>query len=168
VLWVGTVLVLLFLPHRLVWETGQSPPFFASSAASAIPANGVAVVAPIARDGHGARSMLWQVASGFRFRTPGGYVWTPYSGRATPTIPDGLSPPDRPVIDALVAAETAGLSHLGSAQAAAVRADLARWGASVVIVGPMPNEAAAVSLMTDVLRRPPLRTGGVYLWSLHS
>jgi cytochrome bd-type quinol oxidase subunit 1 len=39
-----------------------------------------------------------------------------------------------------------------------------RWRVGSVVVGPMPNQAAMVGFLTELLGRQPQAVDGVYLW----
>jgi hypothetical protein len=43
--------------------------------------------------------------------------------------------------------------------------ELRRWQVDSVVVGPMANQPAMVDFLTRLLGRPPVATGGVYLWA---
>ena len=46
----------------------------------------------------------------------------------------------------------------------AERRNLVSWEVDDVLIGPMPNEQKAVSLMDQLLGRKPVNEGGVHLW----
>ena len=46
----------------------------------------------------------------------------------------------------------------------ALARDFVRWRIGSVVVGPMPNQAAMVAFLTDLLGREPQVVEGVYLW----
>jgi hypothetical protein len=59
-------------------------------------------------------------------------------------------------------------AHPGSAsdqEQMEVRRDLDQWHVRSVIVGPMDHQAQTVAFFTQILGRPPVAYGGVWLWS---
>ncbi len=42
--------------------------------------------------------------------------------------------------------------------------DLRAWQVQTVIVGPMANQDQMVGFFSDLLGRPPIQEGGVYVW----
>jgi hypothetical protein len=46
----------------------------------------------------------------------------------------------------------------------ALARDFVRWRVGSVVVGPMPNQAAMVAFMTDLLGSEPRLVEGVYVW----
>ena len=132
------------------------PPYF-TGAVKQLPEGGVALIAPYARASHG-EAMLWQAISGMWFRMPEGYMFVPH-----PAV-NSADPPASATQTALVAVEQGNPPTLDGAQRQALLADLDRWHVVAVIVGPMSHEEAAIALFTELLGRPPERTGGVALW----
>jgi hypothetical protein len=108
-----------------------------------------------------ADTMLWQAASGMRFKTPEGYAWdrgadgTPLQG-PIPTLTQDLM---------------TGISRFGTyptlcqADRNQVFGELRHWGVSAVVVGPTGEKAKMVEFFTDLLGSPPEKVGGVSLWS---
>ncbi len=133
------------------------PGFFTTPAlVDQVPSGSVALVAPFAYDWRLAVPMLWQSESGMRFRMPEGFAW----------IPGPSYVPHRSALgDAM-----AGVAKSGSAPAMTSDArlryahDLRAWQVQTVIVGPMANQDQMVGFFSDLLGRPPIQEGGVYVW----
>ena len=133
------------------------PSFFTTPAlVDQVPSESVALVAPFAYDWRLAVPMLWQSESGMRFRMPEGFAW----------IPGPSYVPHRSALgDAM-----AGIAKSGSASAMTSDArlryahDLQAWQVQTVIVGPMANQDQMVRFFSDILGRPPIEEGGVYVW----
>jgi hypothetical protein len=140
----------------------QVPAFFTSTAVSAIPDGGVALVAPFPNRPDTVAPMLWQAAAGMRFRMPGGYMVGPTpSGRPTfEPIPTATS-------TTMAAIRNGGPTPpLTPALRRRLLDDLAAWKVTAVLIGPMPNQAEMVAFVSALLARPPTSEGGVYLWLL--
>jgi hypothetical protein len=137
------------------------PPFFTSDAVvRLVPRDSVVLVAPFARDPSTSAPMLWQAEADFRYRMPDGYVLGPDADGAFTTLPDRT-----PLSEALQARQRGEPGPPFTPETrAAYAADLARWGVTIVIVGPHLNEANTTSFVTELLGRPPQRVGGVWLW----
>jgi hypothetical protein len=168
---VAVGLVALMVPTRLPWESAAVPKFFTSSQVSILTRGEVTVLAPVARDGADAKTMLWQAVSGFRFRTTTGYLYAPVSGPPNGVgslgpVLDPLIPQSDPLLHALIRAEDTGVSTLASTDLAETRADLARIGVGAVIVGPMEHQAAAVAVVDEVAGHGPVEEGDVFVWLL--
>jgi hypothetical protein len=105
--------------------------------------------------------MLWQAASGMRFKTPEGYAW----GRS----PDG-SPLAGPIPTETQDLMT-GISRFGTyptlcqSDRNRIFAELGAWHVNAVVVGPMGQRTKMVEFFTDLLGSPPEEVGGVSLWS---
>ena len=56
------------------------------------------------------------------------------------------------------------MPRLTTARRRLLAADLVRWRVGSVVVGPMPNQAAMVGFLTELLGRPPRTVDGVHLW----
>ncbi len=169
-LWVGVSLVTL-LPG-VPWPATPNPvpEFFSGGGVTRIPAGSVALVAPFTtasgfQQGPGADSsnypMLWQLASGMRYRMPEGSLIVP-EGNGAPT---GGRAPASSTQSIMIAIQEGGKAPgLTPSLKAAVSADLDRWQVRTVIVGPMYNQAAMVGFFASLLGREPQPLGGVYVW----
>jgi hypothetical protein len=155
--WVTAALVIVSLIPRLPYPVAPVtvPAFFASSAAERIPEGSVALVAPYSRQWR-AEAMVWQAASGMRFRMPEGDAIVPGPS---------LSPPSSALGSLLVKLEegaTAGPTP--EAMRATLLADLRHWDVRTVIVGPMDGREAVAAMFTWLLGRPSETVGGVDVW----
>jgi hypothetical protein len=151
--WLASSLLAL-TPAAALTTTTDIPPFFTGNAAAEIPAGSVALVAPYA-DSSDSTAMLWQAASGYRFKMPEGY--------AIHRTPSGLrfDPNSSTLGDALRAVPS------GKPAAASIhrmRCELAAWHVRTVIVGPMRGQSETLQLLSEVTGRPPQRQGGVWIW----
>jgi hypothetical protein len=100
--------------------------------------------------------MVWQAASGMRFRMPEGDAIVPGPS---------LSPPSSALGSLLVKLEegaTAGPTP--EAMRATLLADLRHWDVRTVIVGPMDGREAVAAMFTWLLGRPSETVGGVDVW----
>jgi hypothetical protein len=131
------------------------PPFFTSDAVNQIPEGSVALVAPYSHllDG---RAMLWQAASGMRFRMPEGYVVRPGPS---------LSPAPTKLGDALLKiGQGSAVPELTDARRRQMLVDLAHWKVRTIVVGPMEHQGQVLDLFGSLLDRPPALVDGVYVW----
>ena len=105
--------------------------------------------------------MVWQAASGMRFKMPDGYAW-------------GNGPDGHPLAGPLPTRTQdlmTGIGRSGSyptlcrADREQVFADLRRWQVGAVVVGPMGQRAKMAEFFTDLLGSPPQEVGGVSLWN---
>ncbi|HXY45930.1 MAG TPA: hypothetical protein VEH29_17220 [Acidimicrobiales bacterium] len=161
------VLVLVPLLPRLPYKSAsmQTPAFFTSPAARTIPAGAVAVTFPwnVRPDDDG---MLWQVASGMRFRLLSGDVFVPGAdGKASAFIPP---PGPRPVRQLLLEDSS---RYKGpdppddAATRAAMRQLLTTQSVGVVLVlGTSPGASEVEQVTTQVLGKGPLRFGTMDVW----
>jgi hypothetical protein len=137
-----------------------TPPFFTGEAVRALPRDGVALVVPFPRRGRTNVAMVWQAQAGMWFKMPGGYFVGPDPGGGTrhdapPTttsvvlnrIQRGRRPPE-----------------LTPALRRKISRDFATWRVASVVLGPMDHREAMGGFLTDLLGRPPARTGGVAVW----
>jgi hypothetical protein len=139
------------------------PAFFTDGAAGRLPATGSVLMTPYGNDPNTDDTPeLWTAMSGLAFKTQMGSVYTPAG--------DGghLIGPDR---DPLGTELNALCDHGGAAPTAlspGVRAtyldDMRAHGVTTVIVGPSQGAAQEVRLMTELLGRPGISTGGVTVW----
>ena len=156
---------LALLPLVPAWPYGarvtQVPRYFSSDLAAAVPQGSVTVLYPFPASGD-AIPMLWQVAAGMRFRSPGGRfvipapgsVGTPASDRQTlvgqtfSQLADGQMPALTPVLRL------------------ALLAQLRSWDVRAVLVQPTGQRPALVMPFFEwLLGRPPdARSGGISAW----
>lgn len=156
---VGLVGLSLAPQSTLYTPTALTPQFFESSQVTVIPYGSVAVVAPVPTGGNQADSMLWQAASGFRFKMPWGYVLQEApKHRTVVQTPANLV---TRAIDSAAAGRTP-----AAAEDVRVLSQLRRWHVRTVVVGPMKGRSALVRWWTEALRRPPHWYGSVAIWPL--
>ena len=134
------------------------PPFFPAAARWLTPGSTVLVL-PYPT-GSQTVPLVWQAAAQMAFQMPGGYFIGPAAGgrayiggpgpTAVATMLTGiqLGLPAPPVTPAL---------------RASFWQDMSYWGARAIVAGPGTRGALA-RFITQVVQRPPLRTGGVLLW----
>ncbi len=150
----GLVLVAL-LPQPLPATLVAAPSFFTTAAVNQITPDSVALVAPFAQALTGSDAMGWQAQSGLRFRMPSGYAYGP----------NWLSPPPSRLQTAMVAIQLYGdRPQLQPRFRQQLLAELHRWNVQTVIVGPMDNQPAMLDFLTQLIGRPAVSTGGVYVW----
>lgn len=130
------------------------PAYFTEASVQRVPGSSVAIVFPYADALH-SKSMLWQAAADLRFKMPSGYAFTPASA-------DFLDPPPSASYDLNLAIER-GMDP-STLDTSGTLGDIQRWNVRTVIVGPMPNEDAMVTVLTRALGSPPIPMGGVYVW----
>jgi hypothetical protein len=147
-------------PHVTVDSTTSS--FFQSKAVDDIP-DGRAVLTypyPVFPEN---QAMLWQAVSSMRFRILGGFAFVPGADNSASPGPAAVYPAAVP--NTLIA-DYDGRANLGPAATPTdVRALVARYGISSIVVGnggAFPG--AAIALFTDTYG-PPRTVGGVALWS---
>jgi hypothetical protein len=168
--WVGASLV--FLLPAVPWITTPNPipAFFSGAGVQRIPAGSVALVAPFSTApgfqlGPGQNSatypLLWQLASGLRFRMPEGPLNVPdVNGR-----PSGGRPAASTTQSTMIEIQQGHATpELTSVLRDRITADLRRWQVRTVVVGPMYNQDAMVRFLSDLLGRSPERVDGVYVW----
>lgn len=164
----GFLLLLPNVPYPVT--ENPVPGFFAGSEVQRIPAGSVALIAPFSTapgfqlgpgQGSATYPMLWQQASGMRFRMPEGAMNVPdVNGR-----PTGGRPPASSTQSLMIAIQQGGSPPtLTQSLRAAVDADLERWRVQTVIVGPMFNQPAMLNFFSNVLGSRPQLDAGVYVW----
>jgi hypothetical protein len=154
------VLVPLWPAATVPAEKVATPAFFTSPAVRELPRDGVTLVLPWPYR-RIAEPMTWQAEAGLWFRMPGGYFIGPRGDSEQPrfdAVPTSASmtftrifagaPPPR-----LTRTRRRALVH-----------DFVRWRVGSVVVGPMPNQAAMIGFLTELLGREPQAVGDVYLW----
>jgi hypothetical protein len=134
------------------------PAFFTSAEVQRIPAGSTALVAPFTRNGDGIEPEYWQLASGFRFRMTGGYVFVP--GPRGPSYV--LNTPLNTDMEAIALGIRG--AELSGGERAEMLTELTQDHIGTVIVGPMPNRGAMVQFMTTLLGRSPQEDQGVQVW----
>jgi hypothetical protein len=134
------------------------PVFFTTRDVSAVPDGSVAVVLPIATPGQQA-PLLWQAASGMRFRQPGGYAFTP-----GPAGMSKVDPRDTATAD-MVSGAAAGQDPLADpGLRTAVMNELEALQVRTVILGPMDGQDHVRQTLVRLLGRQPKFVGGVWIW----
>ena len=155
--WATVALVIVSLMPRLPYPVAPVtvPAFFASAAAERIPEGSVALVAPYSRQWR-AEAMVWQAASGMRFRMPEGDAIVPGPS---------LSPPSSALGSLLARLEDgAAVGRPSETMRPTLMADLRHWDVRTVIVGPMDGRDAVAAMFTWLLGRPAETVGGVDVW----
>jgi hypothetical protein len=131
------------------------PAYFTGPGVQSVPEGSVAMVFPFADALH-STSMLWQASADLQFKMPSGYAFTPVSAGSF------LDPPPSASYDLNLAIQRG--ADPSTVDTSGVLADIQRWKVRTVIVGPMPNEDAMVSVLARALGSPPVPMGGVYVW----
>jgi flagellar biosynthesis protein FliQ len=155
-------LVLAVLPlvptFRFPSTSVKVPIFFTTRDVSALPDGSVALVLPIATSGQQA-PLLWQAASGMRFRQTGGYAFTPGpAGRRK------VDPPKTATAD-MVSLAAAGQDPLADTRRrTAVMNELDALQVRTVILGPMDGQDYVRQTLVRLLGREPEFVGGVWIW----
>jgi hypothetical protein len=157
---VGLLVLVPLWPSRTIpARQVETPAFFTGPAVRELPRGGVALVLPFPNSAV-SQPMTWQAEADLWFRMPGGYFIGPRpDGRArfnTNPSPGSTilyriyqgKPPPR--VTAELRQQLAG--------------DFVRWRVGSVVVGPMPNQAAMVGFLTELLGRQPRAVDGVHLW----
>jgi hypothetical protein len=161
----ATLACLALLPLVPAWPYGarvaQVPRYFSSDLVTALPQGSVAVLYPFPASGD-AIPMLWQVAAGLRFKSPGGRFVIPAPGSvATPAS-------DRQTLVGQTFSQLADgqMPALTPALRLALRAQLRSWDVRAVLVQPTGQRPALVMPFFEwLLGRPPdARSGGINAW----
>ena len=160
-------LVPIFPPWPYHFTSVTVPEFFTSPALAQIPPGSPVLTYPFPSNGDANlpwdAPMLWQAAGNFRFRLIGGYVMAPSgpTGRAT------FSPQASSTVSQLFQEADFGVPAADASRSAIgrVRAELARWNVSVVLVQPgLPGSTAAAAVVTRALGKPARGIGGMEVW----
>ena len=139
------------------------PAFFADGAHAIVPGSTV-FVAPVPRDQPGdIGPVLWQAVTGARFKMEGGYVLLPAPSGPGLAITGGAQNALTARLDVLALGGPNPPLRPGEAQQ--LHALLMRtYRPDAVIVGPMTHGGDAIALLSEILGRPPVFSGGVALW----
>jgi hypothetical protein len=141
-------------------EEVTTPAFFTGPAVRTLPRDSVALVLPWPYR-RTSLAMTWQAEAGLWYRMPGGYFIGPQRDS------------DLPRFDAIPSSASITLARIFSGvppprltgpRRRALARDFVRWRVGSVVVGPMPNQAAMVGFLTDLLGGEPQVVQGVYLW----
>ena len=153
---VVAVALLPLLPRVPYPNTNAAvPAFFTSGDVRQLPDGSVALVAPFSH-GDEANAMLWEAASGMRFRMPEGYGFLPGPRQ---------DPPASTTQHVMVAVQRSGdQPALTDSDRNQMLSELASWQVQTVIVGPMPHQDRMIEVFRTVLGRDPSYQGGVYVW----
>ena len=170
--WTAVATSLVVLLPAVPWPATPNPvpAFFTDAAVKRIPQGSVALVAPFSTaagfqlgpgQGSATYPMLWQLASGMRYRMPEGSLIVPdVYGR-----PSGGRPPQSTTQTAMIAIQQGNqVPDMTSDLVAAISADLARWRVQTVVVGPMYNQQAMIVFFTELLGHRPEQVDGVFVW----
>jgi hypothetical protein len=158
------IAVMVALAPRLPLHAGRvdAPAFFTSAAVQRIPQGSVVLVAPYPGPGS-AGPMTWQAMAGMRYRMPGGYFVGPQ--------PDGKprygSPPNRLAAKLIQLNSGWDVSKMDPYRRLTYTFNLVQWRVRTVVVGPMRDQLRrdnVVTMLTELLGRPPTREGGVDVW----
>ncbi|MFN2463691.1 MAG: hypothetical protein ABR573_07305, partial [Candidatus Dormibacteria bacterium] len=155
---VGALGLVALLPP-LTYPAGRNdvPAFFRRGGVNHLNPGDVAVVTPLVLGA--SETMLWQASADMRFRMPGGYMFIP--GPGTNLLYAQPSPLRNALNDAASGLTPTTLD--GNTRQAMAR-DLAHWSARAIIVGPTANAPQVLAFVTELMRRPPEASGGVYVW----
>jgi hypothetical protein len=150
---VGLALV-SWIPAAAGTTTPALPSFFTTPLKDRIPAGSVALVSPYVYGSFTETALVWQSASGMRYRMVEGWLIVPGKHEGPPTIASTT----RQALEARPVAVTPALRSEMLSYFQANKVD-------VVIVGPGPGESNQVPFFTTLLRHGPYSTaGGVYVW----
>ncbi|HEV8423679.1 MAG TPA: hypothetical protein VGS14_00615 [Actinomycetes bacterium] len=141
-------------------EKVDTPAFFTSPAVRELPRDGVTLVLPWPYR-RIAEPMTWQAAAGLWFRMPGGYFIGPRRDSQQPrfdAVPTSASMTFTRIFAGVPPPRLTGPRRRALAR------DFVRWRVGSVVVGPMPNQAAMIGFLTELLGREPQAVGDVYLW----
>ena len=165
---VGLVALSLLPRAPLAPYRRDVPAFFTGSGVAAVEGRTV-LIAPFSADTgllhhdplEVSDAMLWQAASGMRFKMPEGYAWAPGSkGEPEPGPRPSLT--QELLARVGVAGETPTLCQ---ADRERVFRELRSWDVTAAVVGPMRNQGRMVAFLTDLLGAAPDAAGGVFVWS---
>jgi hypothetical protein len=154
------VLVPLWPSSTIAAEEVTTPSFFTGPAVRALPRDSVVLVLPWAYR-RTSLAMTWQAEAGLWYRMPGGYFIGPKRDSDLPRF-DAIPSPASITFGRIYGGNPP--PRLTGPWRRALARDFVRWRIGSVVVGPMPNQAAMVAFLTDLLGREPQVVEGVYLW----
>jgi hypothetical protein len=161
----GGLACLALVPLLPAWpysaRVTQVPGYFSSGQVTAVPSGTVAVLYPFPTSGD-ATPMLWQVAAGLRFKTPGGRFVIPAPGSVGTPASDQL-----PLVgQAFAQLDRGQMPALTAARRSALRAQLRAWDVRAVLVQLLGARPALVMPFFEwLLGHPPdVRSGGISAW----
>jgi hypothetical protein len=154
------VLVPLWPSSTIEAEEVTTPSFFTGPAVRALPRDSVVLVLPWAYR-RTSLAMTWQAEAGLWYRMPGGYFVGPQRDSDLPRF-DAIPSPASITFGRIFGGNPP--PRLTGPRRRALARDFVRWRIGSVVVGPMPNQAAMVAFLTDLLGREPQVVEGVYLW----
>ena len=154
------VLLPLWPGSTIASEEVTTPAFFTGPAVRTLPRDSVALVLPWPYR-RTSLAMIWQAEAGLWYRMPGGYFIGPQRDSDQPRF-DAIPSPASITLGRIYAGHPP--PRLTGPRRRALAADFVRWRTGSVVVGPMPNQAAMVWFLTDLLGREPEVVDGVYLW----
>jgi hypothetical protein len=137
-----------------------TPAFFTGPAVRTLPRDSVALVLPWPYR-RTSLAMTWQAEAGLWYRMPGGYFIGPQRDSELPRF-DAI-PTSAAITLARIFSGVPPPRLTGPRRRALAR-DFVRWRVGTVVVGPMPNQAAMVGFLTDLLGSKPRVVQGVYVW----
>jgi hypothetical protein len=158
---VAVVVLLPLWPAATIGaEEVTTPAFFTGPGVRELPRDSVALVLPWPYR-RTALAMTWQAEAGLWYRMPGGYFIGPRRDSDQPRF-DAIPSPASITFGQIFGGRPP--PRLTGPRRRVLARDLVRWRVGSVIVGPMPNQAAMVAFLTDLLGREPQLVEGVYLW----
>jgi hypothetical protein len=162
---VGLAALLPLVPHIPIrTDRLETPGFFTSPSVLAVPEGAVALALPfdIAPQND---PMMWQIASGMRFRILGGDVFVPGPGGRSTWHPLPAGPPVLGVVLEAGQYPSSAPPPLTLGAVRALRALIARTHVSVVLVDRSAhNGGVLAALARYALRAPPLARGSMDVW----
>jgi hypothetical protein len=162
---VGLAALLPLVPHIPIrTDRLETPGFFTSPSVLAVPEGSVALALPfdIAPQND---PMMWQIASGMRFRILGGDVFVPGPGGRSTWHPLPAGPPVLRVVLEAGQYPSSVPPPLTLGAVRAVRALIARTHVSIVLVDRSARNGGALAVLARyALRAPPLARGSMDVW----
>jgi hypothetical protein len=158
------IAVMVALAPRLPLHDGRLAvaPFFTNGTVERVPQNSTVLVAPYPGPG-GAAPMTWQALAKLRFRMPGGY----FVGPQADGKPRYGAPPNRLAGQLIKLNAGWDPPKMTPYRRLTFTYNLVQWKVGTVVVGSMRDErrhANIVTMLTELLGRPPAREGGVAVW----
>jgi hypothetical protein len=137
------------------------PAFFTDGSAQRLPTTGSVLMTPYGNQLVDYPPELWEAMSDLAFKTQLGIVYTPGpDGHLIGPDPDALGQE----LNTLGDLDKLAPATLSASVRAAYLADMRAHDVTTVIVGPSPGAAQVERLMTELLGRPGVSTGGVVVW----